>query len=93
MCNELLCQNLRPYPHLQFQQYTGQMSASRQELLWRTVHQQWVLIADSTILPSTFFSLTGQLGHILVVPKHTKIVSYYKRFGRVMDTNSEDYGC
>jgi hypothetical protein len=53
----------------------------------RTVHQQWVLIADSTNPHSTFFSLTAQLGHILVMPKHKRIPSYYKRFGRVMDTN------
>ncbi len=37
--------------------------------------------------PLLLFSLTAQLGHILVVPKHKNFVSYYKRFGRVMDTN------
>jgi hypothetical protein len=35
----------------------------------------------------SLFSLTAQLGHILVVPKHNFFVSCYKRFGRVMDTN------
>jgi len=28
--------------HLRLQQYTGQMSASEQKLLWTAVHQQWV---------------------------------------------------
>jgi hypothetical protein len=35
----------------------------------------------------SLFSLTAQLGHILVVPKHKFFVSCYKLFGRVMDTN------
>jgi hypothetical protein len=45
------------------------------------------LLQTVQIYPLLFFSLTAQLGHILVVPKHKKFVSYYKCFGRVMDTN------
>jgi hypothetical protein len=45
------------------------------------------LLRTVQIYPLLFFSLTAQLGHILVVPKHKIIVSYNKRFGRVMDTN------
>jgi len=47
----------------------------------------WSLLQTVQTYPLLLFSLTAQLGHILVVPKHKICVSYYKRFGRVMDTN------
>jgi len=37
--------------------------------------------------PLLSFSLTAQLRHILVVPKHKNFVSHYECVGRVMDTN------
>jgi len=55
-------QLVQAYPHLKLQQYSGQISASWQELLWRTVHQEWVPIADSTNLPSTFCPTAAHLG-------------------------------
>jgi hypothetical protein len=55
-------QLVQALPTPQTPMYSGEMSASQQELLWSTVHQQWVLIADSTNLPSTFCPTAAHLG-------------------------------
>jgi hypothetical protein len=62
-----------------------------QQAGWNFVRGQYIsngsLLQTVQPYPLLSFSLTAQLGHIFVVPKHKFFVSYYKRFCRVMDTN------